>query len=263
MIVINEQIAKRAKENASFSDYVSGSATAEYEALCKEADEKAAKYQDNPNAQAAAERYKRDIGNWINKYNANGASHVSVMIAGPANYNMKKHEKYMRREDTLWEEYNKINDRFDAAMNGAAHPVIHDTDPDALEKLKAKLEKEEEEHASYIEYNKKARKEKKTPLMPYMLQNSNGRIKALRDRIAHLEKSKLKEPRRMEFDGGYAIENTEAGRTQIFFDSKPDAEMRTRLKSSGWHWSPSAGAWQRQMTDNAWYNLRQIFVKII
>ena len=31
----------------------------------------------------------------------------------------------------------------------------------------------------------------------------------------------------------------------------PDADTRAELKSSGFRWAPSVGAWQRQLTDNA------------
>lgn len=31
---------------------------------------------------------------------------------------------------------------------------------------------------------------------------------------------------------------------QIFFDRKPDADVRTRLKQNGFRWAPNSGAWQ-------------------
>ena len=43
----------------------------------------------------------------------------------------------------------------------------------------------------------------------------------------------------------------EDNRLQVFFDGKPDADTRAELKSSGFRWAPSVGAWQRQLTDNA------------
>lgn len=39
-------------------------------------------------------------------------------------------------------------------------------------------------------------------------------------------------------------------RIQFIFDGKPDAEVRTILKSNGFRWAPSQGAWQRQLTAN-------------
>ena len=47
--------------------------------------------------------------------------------------------------------------------------------------------------------------------------------------------------------------NTEANRLQIFFEDKPDEATREALKSNGFRWSPKAGAWQRQLTSNAYY----------
>ena len=258
MIIINEENARRAKENMSFSDYVPGSATAEYESICRAADERAAQYPDNPNAHDAAIRFKHEMGEWLNRKYARDAGHVSSFICGPANYNMSKHNKWMAADDKSWQEYNAINAKFESAMHGAAKPVIHDSDSNALDQLRAKLAKEETEHAAYIEHNKNARKSGGETLPAYMLQNSNGRIKALRDRIANLEKAQAKDARRFEFVGGYVEENKEAGRTQIFFEDKPEEATRDKLKSNGWRWAPSSGAWQRQMTNNAWYDATKL-----
>ena len=45
--------------------------------------------------------------------------------------------------------------------------------------------------------------------------------------------------------------NTQDNRLQIFFDEKPDAAVREELKGNGFRWSPKAGAWQRQLNQNA------------
>ena len=59
--------------------------------------------------------------------------------------------------------------------------------------------------------------------------------------------------RRVEFDGGTVEANREDNRLQIFFEEKPDEKTRETLKESGFRWSPKAGAWQRQLNDNAIY----------
>ena len=257
-IIINEESARRNKENMSFSDYKEGSATNEYNQLCREADERASKYPDNPKAQEAAERYKTQMGNWINKRNSSGAGHVSVMVAGPSNYNMKKHNKWMEQEGNAFKEYDKIKERFESAMHGVAKPVIKSSDSNALEALKEKLEKAQAEHQGYKDYNKKAKKEGTPKLAAYVMTNSNGRIRAIKQRIASVERTQEREARRLNFTGGYVIENKEAGRTQIFFNEKPSEELRGKMKSSGWRWSPKSGAWQRQLTNNAWYSVRYL-----
>lgn len=259
MITINEDAARRNKENMSFDRYTPGSATAEYQEYCRDADEKAAQYPDNPKAQEAAERFKIEIGAWLNKHNARGAGHVSVMISGPANYNMKKHEKWLSAEDKGWKDYEAIKQRFESAMHGPARHVIHISDADALEELQAELAKEQERHDQYIEENKQARKEGKESANPtYMVVNLNSNMKRIKDQIAQVEKMRSRGPREQHFDGIHIKENTEAGRVQIFFDGRPDAAMRVKLKHSGWHWSPRAGAWQRQLTDNAWRSATEI-----
>ena len=45
--------------------------------------------------------------------------------------------------------------------------------------------------------------------------------------------------------------NATVNRLQIFFEEKPDADLRSTLKGEGFRWAPSQGAWQRQLTDNA------------
>ncbi|MBK8117396.1 MAG: hypothetical protein IPK44_24220 [Candidatus Accumulibacter sp.] len=65
---------------------------------------------------------------------------------------------------------------------------------------------------------------------------------------------------------GYAgpvrmVRNAPAGRLQLFFEGKPAEEVRTDLKASGFKWAPSAGAWQRQLTENAVASAEQIIAK--
>ena len=38
---------------------------------------------------------------------------------------------------------------------------------------------------------------------------------------------------------------------QLIFEDKPDADTRQALKSEGFKWAPSQGAWQRQLNQNA------------
>jgi hypothetical protein len=49
------------------------------------------------------------------------------------------------------------------------------------------------------------------------------------------------------------VENFEENRLQIIFEGKPDAAIRDELKSNGFRWAPSQGAWQRQLNNGARY----------
>ena len=98
----------------------------------------------------------------------------------------------------------------------------------------------------------------KQPFSSYDLTNNNSKIKRLA--------SKVKEVSRgfegWVFDGGRAEANNERDRLQLFFDERPDKEKCVVLKRSGFHWSPTEDAWQRQLTDNAIYSAGRIdFIK--
>lgn len=60
-------------------------------------------------------------------------------------------------------------------------------------------------------------------------------------------------------DGGTVEVNKEDdNRLQVFFEEKPDEDKRTELKKGGFKWSPTAGAWQRQLNGNAFYAANHI-----
>ena len=253
--MINEELARRSKENVSFSDYQEGSATKEFNehvqnvntqierAKCKVSEE------GKQRLEKLFARHVAQYANWTNKHNANGAGHVSWMISGPSNYNMRKHEKYLSLEGKLWEEYEEImniNAQIDAIVNG--DKIIKSDDENAIEKLKEKLEKAQIEHQGYKDYNVKARKDGKEVLPAYVMSNSNGRLKNIKDRIAHLErlaKQAEETPQtEKEINGVKIVDNLEAQRLQMFFNGKPSENVRKELKSNGFRWTPSVGAWQ-------------------
>ena len=53
-----------------------------------------------------------------------------------------------------------------------------------------------------------------------------------------------------ENEGYTYMEDSESMRIQFIFDGKPDENVRNILKSEGFRWAPSQGAWQRQLTVN-------------
>jgi len=263
--LINESLAQRSKENMSFSDYTPGSATAEFNQEITEvttAIEKA-KAKVSEEAQVKLDRllasHTHRYATWTNKRNANGAGHVSAMICGPSNYNMSKHNKYLSREGKLWAEYDEfknIYNRIESIVTGDR--MIKSNDANAIDKLKEKLANALEEHAGYKAFNAQARKDKTAPHMPYVMSNSNGRIKGIKDRIAQLERAQARgtqevviQPETEGAEGIRIVDNVEAARLQIFFNGKPSAETRTQLKKNGFRWTPSISAWQSYRSDHA------------
>ena len=89
------------------------------------------------------------------------------------------------------------------------------------------------------------------PYPSYALTNNNAGIRRLRERIQTLTRQREVGYTGWEFEGGEVEANQEENRLQVRFDSKPDESVRAELKSNGFRWAPSAGAWQRQLNDNA------------
>jgi hypothetical protein len=290
--MINEDLARRSKENMSFSDYEKGSATREYNEVVREAKDKIERAKSRV-SQEGKERLDRlflayctKYANWLNKSNANGAGHVSALIAGPANYNMKAHAKYMNREENLWKEYDEIKNidsKIYAIVRG--DKIIKSNASDAVEKLQKKITALENHQTQMKAANAYYRKNKtlvgynnftdeeahrederiKTdyswcmqPYPSFYLTNNNAKIRSAKERLSQISKLKERDVKESIVNGVRVVENTEAVRIQLFFDGKPDVEMRNKLKHNGFHWSPSVGAWQRQLNNNGIYAARRV-----
>ncbi len=122
--------------------------------------------------------------------------------------------------------------------------AIYNDDPNAIEKLKEKLERLENERASI-----KAR-----PHETWELSNVGANIRETKLRIKRLEEQEQLVFPDTEFKGGKAIHNKEINRIQLLFDGKPEDNIRSQLKHNGFHWSRKEGAWQRE------FNKRTIYV---
>jgi len=259
-MLINEDLAKRSKENYSFHAYKAGSATSEYNEVIAEATEQIEKAKLRVSDEGKVrldkllETYSFKYATWINKSNANGSKHVSVMIAGPSGYDMKQHNRYMARQDVLMKEYNEMIDigsKIYSIVRG--DKIIKSGDVNALDKLKEKLLKAQEEHQGYKDFNIKAKKEGNPRLMSYVLTNSNARMKGIKNRIAKLERIQADDStsKEIEINDIKIIDNVEANRLQIIFKGKPDPEVRAELKKNGFRWSPTNSAWQRYRSEEA------------
>ncbi|MEY8313198.1 hypothetical protein AALA61_14735 [Oscillospiraceae bacterium 42-9] len=91
------------------------------------------------------------------------------------------------------------------------------------------------------------------PFPAYELSNNNAEIRRLKQRIGQLSYNQEVGYVGWEFEGGEAVANTDNNRLQLLFNEKPTEEQRTALKRNGFHWSPSEQAWQRQLNDKAIY----------
>ena len=280
---INETAARRAKEMNSFSDYREGSATAEYRAMV----DKAAAVAEHQKTRVdpmyhekidhLLDTYARKLAENMNQGFAIDARVPSVMIAGPANFPVRQKEKQNRARDGNMEEWRHIQGLLDKIRSTGMGGISAD-DPAAVEKLQKKLDSLERSQLIMKEVNAYYRKHgtldgcallstdqierlksdmaaswrsSPKPFESYQLTNNNAEIRRVKARIEELSKRAEQTFSGWEFDGGHVEMNREDNRLQVFFDGKPDADTRAELKSSGFRWAPSVGAWQRQLTDNA------------
>jgi hypothetical protein len=157
--------------------------------------------------------------------------------------------------------------------------AIFSDDPNALDKLKKKLEEltASQETMKYV--NKVLKKHKTQPeqivaLMDefnmdlgnasklttpdfakrigypgYKLTNNNANIKRIQQRIRTLEKLATVQDAEFNLPGDVTLRiNTDANRLQVLFPGKPDYNVRSELKGYGFKWAPSEEAWQRHLS---------------
>ena len=94
----------------------------------------------------------------------------------------------------------------------------------------------------------------------YMLQNNNASIRRIKERIADLQAAAENILEEVETEL-YTFKQ-EDGRYQFVFDGKPADDVRTILKSNGFKWSPSRGAWVRQVTTNAKHSAKRVMQEL-
>ena len=94
----------------------------------------------------------------------------------------------------------------------------------------------------------------------YELRNNGAEIRRTEKRIAELTERATHEAPPIEIYGDVRIEEAE-NRVRIYFAIKPAEIVRSQLKSGGYRWSPTEGAWQRMASNGAWHVAREIVKK--
>ena len=200
----------------------------------------------------------------------------------------QRHRAALAREDRLWDKgatearnATNLDERADAAEQNRA---VFADDPDAIDKLKARVEAEEIIHAHMLAANAAIRKfagntaaqwaavldlgfspAQAKHVLPthdcfqgFHLGNHSATIRRLRERIAELEARTTATTTETETEGVRVVEDVDENRLQLFFPGKPAETVRTVLKQHGFRWAPSVGAWQRHLTNAARWAAEQI-----
>ena len=246
-----------------------------------------------------ADKYSARLAAAINRENHIRAMCPSIMIAGGGNFPVRKKQKQNAAMDKFWAENGELfeptnNFYFKKIETLLSNKTIYSNDALALEKLENKLKDLEEKHAEAKARNAYYRKNgtmkgyegmsdeeaasfdkgierayswEKQPYPSYVLQSNNAEMKRIRERIAEITRlkenaKKTVEDKYPQVEGVEVIENAEAMRIQLIFDGKPDEATRNLLKSNGFRWSPSFGAWQRQLTGNGIYATKSVLEKL-
>ena len=196
----------------------------------------------------------------------------------------KKNAAYDNRRNEFVEWNNKAIDRLYSRFNPRfiAKAPIMSSDHDALEKLQEKIDKAEKlqqwmkDTNATIRKHSKAGKDAQAAALVAMghtqadaaklvksnsiweigyahfeLTNNNANIRRMKQRVAEIERLRATPTTSTEVaisaDGDSKIrivDNTEANRLQLFFPGKPSEAIRSKLKESGFRWTPSVGCWQ-------------------
>ena len=129
---------------------------------------------------------------------------------------------------------------------------ISGDDPEAIQKLKQKLDKVLNQIDEW----------KKVPLKPrtfdhsredarhYMIPNLQAEKRRILKRIEALKNQAEIKAENWQNNNIKLEVNTELNRIMLFFPDKPDADVRMNLKRHGFRWSPKNKAWQAYIKDH-------------
>lgn len=207
---------------------------------------------------------------------------ISSMITGPANFPTRRNEKALRTEHRRYEELREWDHRAKAAVLKKIKALQIEEAGGPIEAMRRKIEGAERLQATMKQANAIIRKKGLTDdervaslvsecslpegvsrelLKPdfagrigfadSQLINNNANIKRMRDRLSELERRSTKETTETETNGVTITENADLDRLQLAFPGKPEPQIIALLKQNGFHWSPSNGVWQRQLTEAA------------
>jgi Domain of unknown function (DUF3560) len=204
----------------------------------------------------------------------------------------KRHRRDLKRIDEHFAKAKAHHDKAEYFRRRAAaaesNVIIFSDDPDATEKLVDKIERLKKRQGVMKRANHLIRKADREGLANlgfseetiaklfaqdfagragfpnYALANNSANIRRLEKRLAVIQNAQHDETIEEQFPGGVRlIDNVEANRLQILFPEIPSEGIRRELKRNGFHWSPTAGAWQRHRSNRATYLAKLILTNHI
>jgi hypothetical protein len=166
----------------------------------------------------------------------------------------------------------------------AENQAFFSDDPEALENLTDKLARLKKRHNLMRNANRLVRRENQEGLAElgfseaqiqklltpdlagrvgfpdYVIAKNNANIRRIKQRLRTLQKSKTdKVGDTVSGNGIRIVDNVVANRLELFFPVCPSREIRAELKSNGFRWAKTLGAWQRHRGDAARAAVRALF----
>lgn len=281
---ISQQTAERAFNGTSFSpDRRGESLRREYAndlASFQSVLEKYMKGEDEDKIDEEFERFRSGLKQRYLAYCSSHSRCMSAFIVGPARFPSARMQKYSGWADSKMREISSFIERAEKSVKRRyfkdPNGPIKSSDPDAVERLEAKLSacrktQETMKAANAVIRKSKGDKDKAmaglieiglseqtaakilTPdycgriigFQSFRLSNNNAEIKRLEGRLRKIKTAKETTPEKIETETGIIIEKCpEENRIRLYFPDKPDETVRASLKANGFRWSPRLKAWQ-------------------
>lgn len=225
--------------------------------------------------QEEQERYVDNFHKYLLNWLSAQSRCANCMVTGPANFNVSRNEKANKSEMNRYNEFKEWRERALSAIKRKAEQEYQNslTDEQKLEQkwdvvkieidtvfitqlLYGKLERialkgEVELMQKSIDYVRELNAQRSKPI--FTERHKFFKLIELAEQWRNkIEQKNNRESSELDFEGGKVVKNFAEDRLQIIFDSKPDYATILNLKKNGFRWSPSFGAWQRQLTANAY-----------
>lgn len=225
------------------------------------------------------DRYRQGVKRRTLAYLQSRSRLVSVMIAGgskfPAARMNKRGEVSHKRLTELLEFQARAKKAILRKLCPSAGP-IKSGDADAIDRLEAEIRQAERLQEAMKQGNVIVRQKPKNESTPeklaelmtlglserraremfepdfcgrlgfpdYRLTNNGANIRRMKKRLEQISKAKATETTETKGENATVENNPAENRVRLFFGGKPAEDIRTRLKSSGFRWTPSLGCWQ-------------------
>jgi hypothetical protein len=181
-------------------------------------------------------------------------------------------------------------DYYEQKAESVGKAGISSDDPDAIQKLRSKLEdcerrqelmkaankiikgkgSDDDKVAKVVDLLRMSESSARKLLEPdfcgrigfpdYALTNNSADIRRIKDRITHLDAASEHQDV-IEKHGDITYQESD-NRVWLIFPGKPDEKVRSLLKHNGFKWSPSREAWVRMLNNSGQYAAKFVIQRI-